>query len=91
MRLVAILLAAEGRTAVVCASAGNLGQALGWSGRRRGLDVTVATSRWAPAAKLDRIAVSAWSWSWSTATSKWPTIICGGKVDLDAYHRWVRG
>jgi threonine dehydratase len=53
--LVASLLAEQGRTAVVCASAGNLGQALGWSGRRRGLDVTVVASRWAPVAKLDRI------------------------------------
>ena len=40
---------------VVCASAGNLGQALGWSGRRRGVDVTVVASRSAPAVKLDRI------------------------------------
>jgi len=40
---------------VVCASAGNLGLALAWSGRRRGLDVTVVASRSAPAAKLDRI------------------------------------
>jgi threonine dehydratase len=39
----------------VCASAGNLGQALGWSGRRRGLDVTVVASRAAPAVKLERI------------------------------------
>jgi len=53
--LVASLLADQGHTAVVCASAGNLGQALGWSGRRRGLDVTVVASRGAPAAKLDRI------------------------------------
>jgi threonine dehydratase len=53
--LVASLLTTQGRTAAVCASAGNLGQALGWSGRRRGLDVTVVASRWAPAAKLDRI------------------------------------
>lgn len=53
--MVASLLAEQGRTAVVCASAGNLGQALGWSGRRRGLDVTVVASRWAPVAKLDRI------------------------------------
>ena len=49
------LLADQGRTAVVCASAGNLGQALGWSGARRGLEVTVVASRFAPAAKLDRI------------------------------------
>ncbi len=41
--------------AVVCASAGNLGLALGWSGLRRGLEVTVVASRRAPAAKLDRI------------------------------------
>ena len=46
---------AGGPQAVVCASAGNLGQALAWSGRRRGLDVTVVASRFAPAAKLDRI------------------------------------
>jgi threonine dehydratase len=53
--LVAGQLAGQGRTAVVCASAGNLGQALAWSGRRRGLDVTVVASRRAPATKLDRI------------------------------------
>ncbi|MFI0418803.1 threonine/serine dehydratase [Spongiactinospora sp. 9N601] len=53
--LVASLLADAGRRAVVCASAGNLGQALAWSGRGRGLDVTVVASRFAPAAKLDRI------------------------------------
>jgi threonine dehydratase len=53
--LVASLLAEQGRTAVVCASAGNLGQAIGWSGGRRGLDVTVVASRRAPGAKLDRI------------------------------------
>jgi threonine dehydratase len=53
--LVASLLTDQGRTAAVCASAGNLGQALGWSGHRRGLHVTVVASRSAPAAKLDRI------------------------------------
>ena len=53
--LIASLLAGGGSRAVVCASAGNLGQALAWSGRGRGLDVTVAASRFAPAAKLDRI------------------------------------
>ncbi|SES08057.1 threonine dehydratase [Lentzea xinjiangensis] len=53
--LVAGLLAEQGRTAVVCASAGNLGQALAWSGRRRGLGVTVVASVRAPAVKLDRI------------------------------------
>ncbi|MFD4669764.1 threonine/serine dehydratase [Lentzea sp. NPDC058450] len=45
----------QGRRAVVCASAGNLGQALAWSGRRRGLDVTVVASTRAPVVKLDRI------------------------------------
>jgi threonine dehydratase len=53
--LVATMLAEQGRTAVVCASAGNLGQALAWSGGRRGIDVAVVASRRAPAAKLDRI------------------------------------
>lgn len=53
--LVASRLAGEGATAAVCASAGNLGQALAWSGRRRGLDITVVASRAATAAKLDRI------------------------------------
>lgn len=53
--LVASQLAASGSTEVVCASAGNLGQTLAWSGRARGLDVTVVASRFAPAAKLDRI------------------------------------
>ncbi len=53
--VIASLLADSGPRAVVCASAGNLGQALAWSGRGRGLDVTVVASRSAPAAKLDRI------------------------------------
>ncbi|RKN40349.1 threonine ammonia-lyase [Streptomyces hoynatensis] len=53
--LVASLLAGRGARAAVCASAGNLGQALAWSGRARGLDVTVVASRRAPAVKLDRI------------------------------------
>lgn len=53
--LVTSRLAGEGAGAVVCASAGNLGQALGWSGRRRGLDVTVVARRQAPGVKLDRI------------------------------------
>jgi threonine dehydratase len=53
--LVASLLTSQGGAAAVCASAGNLGQALGWSGRRRGLEATVVASCWAPAAKLDRI------------------------------------
>jgi threonine dehydratase len=49
------LVASQLAGAVVCASAGNLGQALAWSGGRRGLDVTVVASRFATAAKLDRI------------------------------------
>lgn len=53
--VVASLLADAGSDAMVCASAGNLGQALAWSGRTRGLDVTVVASRFAPAIKLDRI------------------------------------
>ncbi|MFL6125185.1 threonine/serine dehydratase [Actinophytocola sp.] len=53
--LVASLLAGNGSRAVVCASAGNLGQALAWSARGRRLDVTVVASRSAPAVKLDRI------------------------------------
>ncbi|MEV7682817.1 pyridoxal-phosphate dependent enzyme [Streptomyces sp. NPDC088341] len=53
--VVTTLLADSGPRAVVCASAGNLGQALAWSGRGRGLDVTVVASRFATVAKLDRI------------------------------------
>ena len=53
--VIASQLAGNGSRAVVCASAGNLGQGLAWSGRRRGLDVTVVASRFAPAIKLDRI------------------------------------
>jgi threonine dehydratase len=53
--VVASRLAEHGPRAVVCASAGNLGQALAWSGRGRGLDVTVVASRFATVAKLDGI------------------------------------
>ncbi|NUR64756.1 MAG: pyridoxal-phosphate dependent enzyme [Streptomyces sp.] len=53
--LVASRLAEEGARAVVCASAGNLGQALAWSALGRGLDVTVVASRFATEAKLDRV------------------------------------
>jgi threonine dehydratase len=48
-------LAEAGERIAVCASAGNLGQALAWSARGRGLDVTVVASSAAPAVKLDRI------------------------------------
>jgi threonine dehydratase len=53
--VIASQLADHGERAVVCASAGNLGQALAWSGRERGLGVTVVASFRAPVAKLDRI------------------------------------
>jgi threonine dehydratase len=53
--LVMSQLAASGARAAVCASPGNLGQALAWSGRGRGVDVTVVASRFATAAKLERI------------------------------------
>ena len=53
--LAASQLADNGHQGVVCASAGNLGQALAWSGRDRGLDVTVVASRFASALKLNRI------------------------------------
>lgn len=45
----------QGASAVVCASAGNLGQALAYSGRRRGLQVTVAAARTANPLKLRQI------------------------------------
>lgn len=53
--VVASLLGGEGAREAVCASAGNLGQALAWSGRGRGLGVRVVASRFATRAKLDRI------------------------------------
>jgi threonine dehydratase len=53
--VVASLLVGSGGRAAVCASAGNLGQALAWSGHRRGLAVTVVASRSATPTKLDRI------------------------------------
>jgi threonine dehydratase len=53
--VVASLLAGNGSQALVCASAGNFGQALAWSGRSKGLNVTVVASRFAPVVKLDRI------------------------------------
>jgi threonine dehydratase len=44
-----------GPKAAVCASAGNLGQALAYSGRARGIGVTVIAGAGANAAKIDRI------------------------------------
>ena len=44
-----------GPKAAVCASAGNLGQALAYSGRTRGIGVTVVASAGANAMKIDRI------------------------------------
>jgi threonine dehydratase len=47
---------ATGASRVVCASAGNLGQALAYSARRRGLEVTVVAARTANPLKLRQIA-----------------------------------
>jgi threonine dehydratase len=44
-----------GPKAAVCASAGNLGQALAYSGRARGIGVTVIAGEGANAAKIERI------------------------------------
>lgn len=44
-----------GPKAIVCASAGNLGQALAYSGRKHGIGVTVVASKSANTAKIDRI------------------------------------
>ena len=49
------LAAQEERPAAVCASAGNLGQALAWSGASRHIPVTVVAARTANAVKIDRI------------------------------------
>ncbi len=46
----------KGASRVVCASAGNLGQALAYSGSRRGLGVTVVAARTANPLKLRQIA-----------------------------------
>jgi threonine dehydratase len=46
----------NGASRMVCASAGNLGQALAYSGRRRGLEVTVVAARSANPFKLRQIA-----------------------------------
>lgn len=46
----------QGAGRVVCASAGNLGQALAYSGSRRGLEVTVVAARTANPFKLRQIA-----------------------------------
>ena len=48
----------KGASRLVCASAGNLGQALAYSGRRRGLAVTVVAARTANQLKLRQIAAS---------------------------------
>ncbi len=45
----------SGPKAAVCASAGNFGQALAYSGRARGVGVTVVASASANAAKIERI------------------------------------
>lgn len=48
-------LAEEGAARAVCASAGNLGLALAWSGRRRGIPVTVVAAERASPVKIERI------------------------------------
>ncbi len=53
---VAAVAARTGASRVVCASAGNLGQALAYSGSRRDLQVTVVAARTANALKLRQIA-----------------------------------
>jgi threonine dehydratase len=52
---VAALAREKGASRVVCASAGNLGQALAYSGSRRGLGVTVVAARTANPLKLRQI------------------------------------
>ncbi len=49
------LLQREGAPAAVCASAGNLGQALAYSGALRGIPVTVVAARTANPFKIERI------------------------------------
>jgi threonine dehydratase len=49
------LVAEDGATAAVCASAGNLGQALAYSGARRGIPITVVAARSASPIKIERI------------------------------------
>lgn len=53
---VAAFAGTQGAAQLVCASAGNLGQALAYSGRRRGMPVTVVAARTASPLKLERIA-----------------------------------
>jgi threonine dehydratase len=53
---VAAVAAREGAARMICASAGNLGQALAYSGARRGLEVMVVAARTANPLKLRRIA-----------------------------------
>jgi threonine dehydratase len=53
---VAAMARRKGASRVVCASAGNLGQALAYSGPRRGLEVTVVAARTANSLKLRQIA-----------------------------------
>jgi threonine dehydratase len=53
--VVSRLARSRGLKAAVCASAGNLGQALAYSGRARGVGVTVIAGTSANAAKIDRI------------------------------------
>jgi threonine dehydratase len=53
--VLARLIGGEGPRSVICASAGNLGQALAYSGRRRGIACTVVASATANPVKLRRM------------------------------------
>ena len=60
---------------MVCASAGNLGQALAYSGSRRGLDVTVVAARTANPLKLRQIAAFGADVRLEARTSKTPGVL----------------
>jgi threonine dehydratase len=53
--VLALLAGEDGKRSVICASAGNLGQALAYSGRRRGMPCTVVASAAANPLKLRRM------------------------------------
>lgn len=62
----------NGASRVVCASAGNLGQALAYSGRHRGLEVTVVAAKTANPLKLRQSPPSAPMFGSTARTSKTP-------------------
>ena len=69
---VAAVACEKGASRVVCASAGNLGQALAYSGRHRGLEVTVVAARTANPLKLRQIAAFGAECGSMARTSKTP-------------------